>query len=82
MTFQTAWRITEGVFSEMDASICKAWASDAYRQVVALGHQVVGGVGFMEEFDLQLYFKHAKRAQLQFGDGDFHRERVAEKMGL
>jgi len=82
MTFQAAWRITEGVFSEMDASICKAWASDAYRQVVALGHQVVGGVGFMEEFDLQLYFKHAKCAQQRFGDGDFHRERVAEAMGL
>jgi len=82
MTFQAAWRITEGVFSEMDASICKAWASDAYRQVVALGHQVVGGVGFMEEFDLQLYFKQAKCAQQRFGDGDFHRERVAEAMGL
>ena len=50
--------------------------------MVALGHQVVGGVGFMEEFDLQLYFKQAKSAQQQFGDADFHRERVAEKMGL
>jgi alkylation response protein AidB-like acyl-CoA dehydrogenase len=82
MTFQTAWRITEGAFSEMDASICKAWVSDAYRQMVALGHQVVGGVGFMEEFDLQLYFRQAKCAQQRFGDGDYHRERVAETMGL
>ena len=82
ITFQTAWRITEGVFSEMDASICKAWVSDSYRQMVALGHQVLGGVGFMEEFDLQLYFKQAKSAQQQFGDGDFHRERVAQNMGL
>lgn len=82
MTFQTAWRITKELPFEMEASICKAWASDSYRQMVALGHQVIGGVGFMEEFDLQLYFKQAKVAQQQFGDADFHRERVAEKMGL
>lgn len=82
MTFQAAWRITKGLPFEMDASICKAWVSDSYRQMVALGHQVVGGVGFMEEFDLQLYFKQAKTAQQQFGDGDYHRELVAEKMGL
>lgn len=82
MTFQTAWRITKEFPFEMEASICKAWASDSYRQMVALGHQVIGGVGFMEEFDLQLYFKQAKVAQQQFGDADFHRERVAEKMGL
>lgn len=82
MTFQAAWRITQGLSFEMEASICKAWVSDSYRQLVALGHQVVGGVGFMEEFDLQLYFKQAKAAQQQFGDADFHRERVAEAMGL
>jgi alkylation response protein AidB-like acyl-CoA dehydrogenase len=82
MTFQAAWRITKALSFKMEASICKAWASDSYRQVVALGHQVVGGVGFMEEFDLQLYFKQAKVAQQHFGDADFHRERVAEQMGL
>lgn len=82
MTFQAAWRITEGLSYEPEASMCKAWVSDAYRHLVALGHQVVGGVGFMEEFDLQLYFKQAKAAQQQFGDAEFHRERVAEGMGL
>jgi len=82
MMFQAAWRITQGLSFEMEASICKAWVSDSYRQLAALGHQVVGGVGFMEEFDLQLYFKQSKAAQQQFGDADFHRERVAEAMGL
>ena len=62
--------------------MCKAWVSDAYRKLVLLGHQVMGGVGFMEEFDLQLYFKHAKASELAFGDADFHRELVAQKMDL
>jgi alkylation response protein AidB-like acyl-CoA dehydrogenase len=82
MTHQAAWRISEGLPFEMEASMCKAWVSEAYRQTVALGHQVMGGMGFMEEHDLQLYFKRAKAAELAFGDADFHRELVAQEMGL
>jgi len=82
MTYQAAWRIGAGLSFEKEASMCKAWVSDSYRKLVALGHQVIGGVGFMEEHDLQLYFKRAKAAELMSGDGDFHRELVAREMGL
>ena len=82
MTFQAAWRISEGLSFEKEASMCKAWVSDSYRQLVALAHQVMGGIGFMEEHDLQLYFKQAKAGELAFGDARFHRELVAQQMGL
>ena len=82
MTYQAAWRISEGLSFEKEASMCKAWGSDAYRKLVALAHQVIGGMGFMEEYDLQLYFKHAKAAEQLFGDADFHREWVAREMGM
>lgn len=82
MAYQAAWRISEGLPYEKEASMCKAWVNDAYRQLLLLGHQVMGGIGFMEEHDLQLYFRRAKAAELAFGDGDFHREIVAEQLGL
>jgi alkylation response protein AidB-like acyl-CoA dehydrogenase len=82
MTNQAAWRIGAGLSFEKEASMCKAWVSDSYRKLVALGHQSIGGMGFMEEFDLQLYFKRAKAAELMFGDADLHRELVAQEMGL
>jgi alkylation response protein AidB-like acyl-CoA dehydrogenase len=82
MTHQACWRIAQGLSFDLEAAMCKAWVSEAYRQIVALGHQVMGGMGFMEEHDLQLYFKRAKAAELAFGDADFHRERVAREMGL
>ncbi len=82
MTYQAAWRISEGLSFEKEASMCKAWASEAYRKLVALAHQVIGGMGFMEEYDLQLYFKHAKAAEQVLGDADFHREWVAEELGM
>ena len=82
MTYQAAWRISEGLPFEKEASMCKAWGSESYRKLVALAHQVIGGMGFMEEYDLQLYFKHAKAAEQILGDADFHREMVAQEMGL
>jgi alkylation response protein AidB-like acyl-CoA dehydrogenase len=82
MTYCAAWKIAEGLPFERDASMCKAWGSEAYRKLLGLGHQVVGGIGFMEEHDLHLYFRRAKAAELAFGDADFHRERVAQSMEL
>jgi len=82
LVYNAAWKITEGLPYAMDAAICKAWVSDSARSLVALGHQIVGGVGFMEEYDLQLYFKRAKTAGQMFGSADYHRELVAREMGL
>jgi alkylation response protein AidB-like acyl-CoA dehydrogenase len=82
MTYAAAWRIGAGLSFEKEAAMCKAWVSDSHRKLVALGHQVLGGIGFMEEHDLQLYFKRAKAAEQMFGDAEFHREIVAQEMGL
>jgi alkylation response protein AidB-like acyl-CoA dehydrogenase len=82
LTFQTAWKISQGLPYEKDASMCKAWVSEAYRKALALCHQCMGGIGFMEEHDLQLYFRHAKASEVFLGDARLHREIVAEKMGL
>ena len=82
MTSHAAWKIAEGLPFEEEASMCKAWVSESHRKLVGLSHQVLGGVAFMEEHDLQLYFRRAKAAELAFGDASFHRERVAQAMGL
>ena len=82
MTYEAAWLISADKPFEKEASMCKAWVSDSHRKLVALAHQVLGGLGFMEEHDLGLYFKRAKAAELFFGDADFHRELVAREMGL
>lgn len=80
MMYQAAWQISEGLPFEKAASMCKAWVSDACRRLVALGHQVMGGLGFMEEIDLHLYFNRVKAAELAFGDADLHREYVARHL--
>ena len=51
-------------------------------QVTALGQQIFGGVGFIEDHDMPLYFRRAKAAEVTLGDGNFNRELVARELGL
>ncbi len=82
IAYKAAWMVSEGLPCTKEVSMAKAWVSDAFRRVTALGHQVHGGVGFIEDHDMPLYFKRAKAWELTFGDGDFHREIVAQELGL
>lgn len=80
LTYQAAWRLSEGLPCKFEVAMAKSWTSDACRRVVALGHQIHGGVGFSMECDMQLYFRRAKAAELAFGQSDFHLDVVAAGM--
>ena len=61
----------------LSVSVAKAKCSDTARDVTAAMIQFHGGIGYTWEHDAHLFFKRAKREEYQFGDGTFHRERIA-----
>jgi alkylation response protein AidB-like acyl-CoA dehydrogenase len=64
------------------AALTKAYASDVYFHVAAENIQIHGGIGFTWEHDAHLYFKRAKASELFLGDGSYHREKLAERIGV
>jgi alkylation response protein AidB-like acyl-CoA dehydrogenase len=64
------------------ASLAKAYGSETYFHVAAENIQIHGGIGFTWEHDAHLYFKRAKSSELFLGDGTYHRERLAQRIGL
>jgi alkylation response protein AidB-like acyl-CoA dehydrogenase len=81
--YRAAWSVAENEpDAEMQVSMAKAWVSDATRRVVAHGQQIHGGIGFTKDYKIQLFFRRQKRGELMWGDGDFHREKVAEMLSL
>ena len=64
------------------APLVKAYASETYFHVAAENIQIHGGIGFTWEHDAHLYFKRAKASELFLGDGAYHRERLAARIGL
>jgi alkylation response protein AidB-like acyl-CoA dehydrogenase len=64
------------------ASLLKAYASEVYSHVAGENIQIHGGIGFTWEHDAHLYLKRAKSSELFLGDGSYHRERLATRIGL
>ncbi len=82
IAYEAAWRLSQGLPYAAESAIAKAWVSDAYQRVVALGTQAHGGVSIIEDHDMPLYYRRAKAAELAFGDGRFHRRTVARELGF
>ncbi|WP_433622145.1 acyl-CoA dehydrogenase family protein [Nocardia sp. CA-120079] len=64
------------------APLVKAYGSETFFHVAAENIQIHGGIGFTWEHDAHLYFKRAKSSELFLGDGTYHRERLAQRIGL
>ena len=82
ITYDAAWKISAGLPHIKAASIAKAWVNEAYQRVVMLSHQIHGAIGFSSDYDLGLYTKRAKAAEVMLGDSNFHREIIARMIGL
>jgi alkylation response protein AidB-like acyl-CoA dehydrogenase len=64
------------------ASLAKAYCSDAYFHAAAENIQIHGGIGFTWEHDAHLYFKRAKSSEILLGDATYHRELLAQRIGI
>jgi alkylation response protein AidB-like acyl-CoA dehydrogenase len=82
VTYHAAWLLSEGLPAGQQIAAAKAWTNEACRRVVKEGQQVHGGIGYTKEYDLQLYTRRAKGAEIAFDDADAHREAVAIHLGL
>ncbi len=81
--YKAAWAVAEDEpDAEEQVHMAKAWISEATRRVVAHGQQIHGGIGFTKDYKIQLFFRRQKASELAWGDGDYHRELVAQGMGI
>ncbi len=82
-SYYAGWAAAEGDAEvPVLASLAKAYCSDAYFHCAAESVQIHGGVGFTWEYDVHLYFKRAKSSETLLGDAAYHRELVAQRIGL
>jgi len=64
------------------AALAKAYCSEAYFHATAENIQIHGGIGFTWEHPAHLYFKRAKSSEIFLGDPTYHRELLAQRIGI
>lgn len=80
--YQAAWMESEGMPCTKEVAMAKAYINEKYKWVTEKGVLLHGAIGTSREHDMPLYFRRAKAADIRYGGTDFHREIVANKIGL
>jgi alkylation response protein AidB-like acyl-CoA dehydrogenase len=67
LTYEAVWALNEGLATPEQIAVAKAWASRSAVEVTALAHQLHGGIGVTEEYDLHFFSLRAKERAIAWG---------------
>ena len=73
MTYEAAWRLSENIPADLEVSIAKAVTGSAYKKICDESHYVHAGIGFMSDYDLDMYTKHSRTTASLLGSPSTHR---------
>jgi alkylation response protein AidB-like acyl-CoA dehydrogenase len=80
ITYQTAWKLDQGLAGAADVAQAKVWVNQAAQRVSILSHQVHGGIGATWDYDLHMFTRRIKAADGKYGSADYHRAIVADAL--
>ena len=82
LIYEAAWMESEGLPCAKEASMAKAYVNEVYKDVSKWAIRLHGAIATSADHDIPLYYRRSKAADIAFGTTDFHREIVAQKIGL
>lgn len=82
LMWDTANRIAKGLPAKREASITKLYATEMLNRVAYVGMQVMGGMGYTMDCDMQLHFRNARLGTIGAGSSEIMRNVIAKDLGL
>jgi alkylation response protein AidB-like acyl-CoA dehydrogenase len=82
LVYEVAWMESEGLPCAKETSMAKAYVNEVYKDVSKWAVRLHGAIATSADHDIPLYYRRSKAADIAFGNTDFHREIVAQKIGL
>lgn len=80
LTYEALWRMDEGLPHEVEVSQAKSFCNEKCEAVVRDAQIIHGGIGFMMEFDLHLWFRRVSAWTMRLGTTYEHRARIAQAL--
>jgi alkylation response protein AidB-like acyl-CoA dehydrogenase len=75
---EAAWKLGQGLDAGVEISQAKSFANEKCLMACRSAQQLHGGMGFMMEFDLQLWYRRVASWSLRYGSTSEHRRRIAD----
>ena len=78
LTYEALWKLDQGLPAATEVSAAKAFCNDRCEAVVRSSNIIHGGIGFMREFNLNLWFRRVSAWTMRLGTSFEHRAKVAQ----
>jgi alkylation response protein AidB-like acyl-CoA dehydrogenase len=80
LTFEALWKMDQGLPASVEVSQAKAFCNEKCESVVRTSQVIHGGIGFMMEFDLHLWFRRVTAWTMRMGTTYDHRTKIASAL--
>jgi arginine N-succinyltransferase len=80
LTFEALWKLDQGQPAWVEVSQAKSFCNEKLEAAVRNSQSIHGGIGFMMEFDLQLWFRRVSAWSMRMGTTYEHRARIARAL--
>ena len=80
LTYEALWKMDQGLPAAMEVSQAKSFCNDKCEAVVRTSQVLHGGMGFMMEFDLHLWYRRVTAWTMRLGTSFEHRSRIARAL--
>ena len=80
LTYEALWRMDEGLPASVETSQAKAFCNEKCEAAIRIAQGIHGGIGFMMEFDLQLWYRRVCAWTMRLGTAYEHRARIAHAL--
>ena len=77
---EAIWRLARGLPASVEVSQAKAFANEKCLMAVRMAQQIHGGIGFIAQFDQQLWYRRVAAGSLRCGTTPEHRARIADAL--
>jgi alkylation response protein AidB-like acyl-CoA dehydrogenase len=80
LTYEALWRMDQGLPASVEVSQAKAFCNDKCVAAVRTSQTIHGGMGFMMEFDLHLWYRRVTAWSLRLGTTFEHRAKISRAL--
>ena len=80
LTYEALWKMDQGIPAGVEVSQAKAFCNDKCEATVRSSQVIHGGIGFMMEFDLHLWFRRVTAWTMRLGTSFEHRAKIANAL--
>jgi alkylation response protein AidB-like acyl-CoA dehydrogenase len=82
LTYSAARRLAKGLDARRDISAAKLFVTEAYQRGTSHAMQVMGGYGYVKDYDMQRYWKDARIATISAGTSQIQRKIICGELGM